>query len=674
MSVALIVATLTLDALAQAKLPEVEVHGHFDNAVGTSDAASQGTINSHVLESRPALRPGEVLEFVPGMIVTQHSGDGKANQYFLRGFNLDHGTDFATFIDGMPINLPTHAHGQGYTDLNFLIPELIDRIEYRKGPYFASTGDFSSAGSAAIGLRNHLTESFGQVTIGQNGYKRLLTAASPTLANGATLLAGLELFGNNGPWDNPQQLRKYNSLLRYSDGTQANGFNVTLMAYSASWNSTDQIPRRAVDSSLVGRFGAIDPTDGGSTSRYSLSAQWRRQLSDGSLQASAYMLQYKLKLFSNFTYFLDHPVDGDQFLQSDNRNVFGASIKRIWVGALAGLQTTNELGVQLRHDRIRVGLFDTVARDVTATTRDDGVHQTSIGIYGENGITWTPWLRTVAGLRADQFRWNVQSNLSENTGSTSDSLVSPKLSLILGPWSKTEYFVNWGRGFHSNDGRGTVTRVDPKTGDPTDPVTGLVRTTGYEFGVRSEIIPNLQTSLALWRLKIGSELLFTGDAGTTEPSRPSLRQGIEWNNRYTPLPWLLFDLDLAASRARFDDADPIGNRIPGAVNRVASAAVAVHDLGPWSGSLQFRYLGPRPLIEDNTAVARSTLLVNVRAGYQITKGAELFLDVFNLFDRKANDIDYFYTSQLRGEAAPVADYHFHPAEPRTLRLSLRLAI
>jgi outer membrane receptor protein involved in Fe transport len=652
---------------------DIVVSGHYHNAVGSSDAASEGSITSQLLKTRPALRPGEVLEFVPGVIVTQHSGDGKANQYFLRGFNLDHGTDFATSIAGMPINLPTHAHGHGYTDLNFLMPELIDRIDYRKGPYFSHEGDFSSAGSAAISLRNRLDAPFGKVTFGANGYQRLLTAASPTLGNGANLLAALELQGNDGPWENPQRLRKQNAVLRYSDGSRADGFDVTLMSYQSRWNATDQIPLRAVESGQLGRFGSLDKSDGGQTTRHSLSTEWRKPLANGSaLQASAYAISYSLDLFSNFSYFLDNPNTGDQFLQRDSRSVYGGSLKHLWAGKWAGRDVHTEFGLQMRHDRIKVGLFDSVAREVTATTRDDRVRQTSVGVFGESGISWTPWLRTIAGVRADQYRWDVRSNLDENSGRSSDTLVSPKFSTVFGPWAKTEYFLNWGRGFHSNDGRGTLTRIDPKSGQPTDPVKGLVRTTGYEFGIRSQLVPDLQSSLAIWRLGIGSELLFVGDAGTTEPSRASRRQGIEWNNRYTPKPWLLFDLDLALSHARFVEGDPSADRIPGSVSRVASASVAVRDLGPWSGSAQIRYLGPRPLIDDNSQQAKSSTLVNLRAGYRVNKQLELSVDVFNVFNRKVNDIDYYYSSRLRNEAAPVNDLHFHPAEPRAVRVSARL--
>jgi outer membrane receptor protein involved in Fe transport len=657
-------------------VPEVTVRAQAANSIGTSDAASEGTVTRARIKTRPVLRPGDILETVPGLVVTQHSGDGKANQYFLRGFNLDHGTDFATSVAGVPVNLPTHAHGHGYTDLNFLIPELVDRIDYRKGPYYSSNGDFSSAGSAAISLRNRLSEPFGQLSLGPSGYRRLFNAGSTELAQGGVLLGGLELMNHNGPWESPEGLRKINGVLRYSKGSPNEGFDVTFMAYQARWNSTDQIPQRALDSGAIGRFGTIDPSSGGETSRYSISTQWRKPLQDGSIQASAYLLKYDLQLYSNFTYFRENLAQGDQFLQQDNRTVLGADVKRIWIKKLGGFETHHELGVQLRHDRIRVGLFDSSARTVTAITRDDRVAQTNVALYGESGVTWTPWLRTTAGLRADYFNWDVRNLLSPgagiNSGRTNDALASPKLAMIFGPWSKTEYFLNWGRGFHSNDGRGTVTRIDPKSGQAVAPVTGLVRTTGYELGLRTQAISNLQSSLALWRLSIGSELLFVGDAGTTEPSRPSVRQGIEWNNRYSPKPWLALDLDLALSRARFTDSDPAGPYVPGSVSRVASASLTVQNLGAWSGSLQARYIGPRPLTEDRSVIAGSSTLLNARLGYRVRKGFDVSLDVFNLANRKVNDIEYYYASKIKGENTEQLDRHVHPAEPRSVRLSARI--
>ena len=668
--------------IAAVQLEPVTVQGNYNNSVGSSDAASQGSVTAKLIESRPTLRPAEVLEFVPGVIVSQHSGSGKANQYYLRGFNLDHGTDFATFVDGMPVNMPSHAHGQGYSDLNWLLPELVNRIDYKKGPYFADEGDFASAGAAHIRLFDNLPRGIASLTIGQEGYKRGLIANSSKLGNG-DLLYAIEAAHNDGPWDNPEKFHNINGVLRYSFGDPDARSAITAMGYSAGWNSTDQIPQRAVDQGLISRFGAIDPSDGGYTARYSLSYEFERKLDDGAFKLNAYAIQSRLDLFSNFTFFQEHPIDldptqinGDQFEQAEHRRVFGVATSRSWNMSLGGHPSTSTVGLQLRHDRLDpVGLYSSVARQRVATTQESTVRETSVAVYAENATQWTPWLRGVVGLRGDHFNFKTTSSIPENTGSKSQSLASPKFALIFGPWDKTEYFVNYGWGYHSNDARGVNETVTPKERLPADPSPGLVRSKGAEIGLRTEIVPGLQTSLALWQLKLGSELVFSGDAGDTAASGASKRYGIEINNHYVATPWLLLDADVAVSRARFTEdqgGDPnIGRYVPGSVNTVVSLGANVTEYGPWFGHVQLRYFGPRPLIEDNSQRSKATTLTYARVGYKFSNNIKLALDVFNLFDRKSSDIDYYYASRLKGEPVDgVNDIHFHPVEPRSFRLSL----
>ncbi|HEX7440883.1 MAG TPA: TonB-dependent receptor, partial [Caldimonas sp.] len=454
-------------ATAQEQLPAVQVQGNYLNSVGSSDAASEGVVTSKLIESRPTLRPAEVLEFIPGVIVTQHSGDGKANQYFLRGFNLDHGTDFASYVDAMPVNMPTHAHGHGYSDLNWLIPELVDRIAYRKGPYFAEEGDFSSAGSARIRLFDTLPGGIASLTLGENRYARALLANSTALGSG-NLLYALEAAHNDGPWDNREKFHRINGVLRYSFGGETMHQSLTAMAYSAAWNSTDQIAQRAVDSGLIGRFGALDPSDGGQTERTSLSYRMERATRDGSFRLDAYAIQSRLDLWSDFTFFLDHPsdlgaaanpsgIDGDQFEQAERRRVLGLATSQAWNTSLAGHDAVNTIGLQVRHDRLDpVGLYSTEARRRVATVQESRVRETSIGVYAENALQWTSWLRSIVGVRADRFDFDVSSSIAENSGERHATLTSPKLSLIFGPWARTETFVNYGYNFHSNDARGTT--------------------------------------------------------------------------------------------------------------------------------------------------------------------------------------------------------------------------
>lgn len=680
-AVVLMTAVFPLSALGQQTenaepasvvAPEVEVFGHYDNAVGTSDAASQGVINSTLIRDRPALRAGEVLEFVPGMIVTQHSGSGKANQYFVRGFNLDHGTDFAVHVDGMPVNMRTHGHGQGYADVNFVIPELVSRIDYTKGPYFAEQGDFASAGSAHFRLHERLPENIASVTLGTDRYLRGLLAHSPQAGNG-NLLYALEWTGYDGPWVNPENLNKINGLLRYQQGDGDHGFNVTGMFYKANWDSSDQIARRAVQSGQVDRFGALDATNGGDTERYSLSASGRQVLGGGQLTGDVYLIRYELDLWSNFTYFLDDETDGDQFQQVDRRTLYGGNLTYSHPTQWGDVQLQNRIGLQLRRDDIgEVALNHTKARQYLSTTRRDAVKEDSIGVFLENVTQWQSWLRTVAGLRADTYRFDVDSSLAVNSGSLSDTVYSPKIGAVFGPWSRTELFLNLGYGFHSNDARGTVITVDPADGvTAAERVTPLVKTKGAEVGVRSEIVNGVQTSLALWRLELDSELLFIGDAGTTEASRPSRRQGIEWMTTWRPVPWLLLDLDADFSSSRFTDEDPAGNQIPGSIERSLKAGLYVDQLGPWSGAVLLRHFGPRPLIEDDSVRSGSTTLTNLRVAYAVGKDWRAQLDILNLFDRKDSDIEYYYESRLQGEPSGVgqADVHFHPVESRQFRLS-----
>jgi len=646
-----------------------------DNAlVGSAGAASEGTADRRQLESRPLLRPAEVLEAIPGVVITQHSGSAKANQYFLRGFNLDHGTDFAVHVDGMPINLPSHGHGQGYADLNFLIPELIDHIRYRKGPYYADEGDFSAAGAAYVHLKRSLTAGLSELTAGSYGYRRALLGGNQTVERG-DLLGLLEIGEGNGPWTNPEQLRKLNGILRYANGDDKNGLTLTAMAYASHWNSTDQIPLRAVESGRLGRFDAADATDGGRTSRYSFSTQWVKSDASSLTRANAYLIHSRLNLVSNFTFFLNDPVNGDQIEQVDRRTVSGGELSHAWRTPGFGRDIEHTAGLQLRNDNIaEVGLHNTVARQRIGTVRSDQVVQTSTSVYYLNSIAWTPGLRSMIGVRSDQYRFRVNSDNAPNSGTAGDALVSPKFGLVLGPWSGVEYFLNYGYGFHSNDARGTTITVDPASGAPAQRVTPLVRARGGEVGFRAAPPNGAHTSVALWRLDIDSELVFTGDAGTTEPSRPSRREGIEWASSIKTQRNITADFELTLSKARFKDEDPVGNYIPGSTTRTMSGGLTYAE-GPWSAGSRLRYFGARPLIEDNSERSGSSMLVNAKLSYAVTKQARISFDVLNLFDRKVDEITYFYTSRLQGEpAAGVADKHFHPAEPRTVRLSVLLQI
>lgn len=655
-------------------LSVVEVRSQTENLDGVATAASEGVVSGERLATVPLLRPAEVLEMVPGMVVTQHAGDGKANQYFLRGYNLDHGTDFATYVNGVPVNMPTHAHGQGYTDLTFLIPELVERISYRKGPYHAEEGDFSSAGAARIEYARTVDGLLVQQTLGQNHHARTLLAGSPDVGSGH-LLYGLELYHNDGPWKVSEEYRKFNGVLRYSEGERDAGWSVTAMAYQGDWTSTDQVPERAIQSGVIDRFGSLDDSSGGETHRYSLSADWAARGDGSQSRANIWVLQSSLDLWSNFSYCMSDPVGctpSDQFKQAEQRKAGGFAASHAVTQNWAGYEVLNSAGVQGRVDRLSpVGLYLSSQRKVHETVREDEVTQSSLGLWAQNEWRWSPWLRSIVGVRGDSYRFRVDSDLAANSGEASDAMVTPKFGLVLGPWRDTEFYVNYGHGFHSNDARGATIRVDPSDGvTPAERVQPLVRTRGSELGMRSEPLSGWQTTVALWQLSADSELVFVGDAGATEASRPSRRYGVEWSNYVLLNRYLALDADLAWAHARFTDSAPEGDHIPGAVEGTANLGITVDALGPWSGALRLRYVGPRPLIEDNSVRSKSSALLNLRTAYQLASRTSLTLDVYNLLDREDNDIEYWYESQLQGEAAPVEDRHIHPTEPRTLRVTL----
>jgi len=670
--------------------------------------ASQMTVPGTALNARPVTRPGEVLEAAPGLIVTQHSGEGKANQYFLRGYNLDHGTDLAITVDDMPINMRTHAHGQGYADLNWLMPETVGALAIRKGPYFADVGDFGSAGSLGIGLIDRVDKNIAQMTLGSFGYQRYFGMGSTKVGEGTLLFAG-ELGAYDGPWTSPDDMRKFSGLARYTQGSAIDGVSLTGMAYSNKWNSTDQVPLRAMTSGQLGRFDAEDTTDGGNTNRFSLSARVAQTDNVGSWKANAYAIKSNLDLFNDFTYFLNNPIQGDQFHQHDDRVLVGGAASRTFNSTLAGLPTETTFGIQTRYDDIDLALTNTVQRTFLSNTRSDKVREGSASIYAEHTTHWTDWFRTTLGWRGDFYDASVDSIFdANNSGHTQAAIGSPKFRAVLGPFYQTEFFLGLGMGMHSNDARGTTI-----TGDPTDPTIKfgasplLVRTRGAEVGVRTKALPGLDSSLSLFVLDQASELVFSGDAGDTEASRASRRYGIEWTNNYQPTAWLAIDADLALSHARFlgfdsEQADVFaslagfpqaqlgnapGNYIPNAPAIVASAGVTLGGPTGWFGSLRWRYLGATPLTEDNAFRAPPVSLVNARLGYRFDNGWQVQVDLLNLLNAKADQISYAYGSLIRTDnlfvmcnspSPPpaavcqngVMDRILHPVEPLAARFTV----
>ncbi|MFC7293054.1 TonB-dependent receptor [Hirschia litorea] len=648
-------------------LDTIKVYGRGLNLNGTAIAASEGVVGYKDFEDRPLSRVGELIEVIPGVIATQHSGEGKANQYFLRGFNLDHGTDFSANIDGVPVNLRSHGHGQGYLDINFVIPELVERVDFRKGPYRASTGDFSVAGSGQYNTYDALRHDFVEVSAGEFGYLRTVIAGDYNISQNTSLLFGLETEVYDGPWVLEQDLQKLNAMGKVIHTAGAWNLEASLSAYDSEWTATDQIPRRAIDSGQIERFGFIDDDLGGNTTRFSTNGQARYNHDSGAeTKFNLFAVAYDFTLYSNFTYFLDDPVNGDEFEQRDQRHYYGAG-----VGHTRNLtdRFTLRSGGEIRYDDITdIGLFKTASRQRVSTVRQDSVTELSLGVWGEVEYALTENLRVSAGVRADYFDADINAvSAPVNGGSASDDLLSPKLGFAWQTPVGLEFYANYGQGFHSNDVRGATISIDPVSGDTVQPVPILVKAHGTEIGARFEHGP-LRATLAVFSLDLDSELVFVGDAGTTEVNDGSIRKGIEASLFVQATDWLVADFSAAYTDAEFDIS---GNdrAIPGAVESVIGAGILAN-FESWTFSTRLRHFGEAPLIEDASVMSEPTTLVNLVGSYD-WRNIILSLEVLNAFNAEDNDISYFFGSQLSNEIAPVEDIHFHPVEPRQVRVSLR---
>ena len=648
-------------------LETVRVYGRGLNLQGEAGAASEGVVGYDDFKDRPLSRVGELVEVIPGVVATQHSGEGKANQYFLRGFNLDHGTDFSVAVDGVPVNLRTHGHGQGYLDLNFVIPEVVERVDFRKGPYFADAGDFSAAGSARYKTYDTLEDGFALISFGEGNYLRGVTAGSTALSANTDLLLAAEAQSYDGAWALDQDLQKLNGFAKLTHQAGPAQYQLLATAYQSEWTSTDQIPQRAVRTGLIDRFGFVDDDLGGETSRFSLVGQARFNHEAGSeTHLSAYAVSYDFRLYSNFTYFLDDPVNGDEFEQRDRRWYYGASAQH--QHELTDTITLN-LGGNVRYDDIAdIGLFRTAGRERLSTVREDAVTELSTSVFGEAEFNLSPTLRARLGVRGDYYEADVDAlSLSGNSGSADDSLISPSATLAWRATENVELYANYGRGFHSNDVRGATIRIDPNSGEPAETVPLLVQADGAELGARWDQ-GNLSATVALFWLSLDSELVFVGDGGTTEPNDGSERTGIETSLFWRPNDWLVADASAAYTDAEFDIPGS-ETEIPGAVESVFSAGLSAH-LHPFTLSSRLRHFGEAPLIEDGSVTSQGATILNLSGQYEWQRFT-FGLEILNALDTDDNDIEYFFESQLPGESEPVEDIHFHPVEPRQVRASLR---
>lgn len=639
-------------------VPEVTVLADRSHA-----SSSQQFIPDKEYILQPQGRPAQVLRLIPGFVAIEHSGGaGKADQYFLRGFDADHGTDVAFFSDGMPINFRSHAHGQGYTDLNFIIPETIEGLDVSKGAYLPEYGDFDTAGAVNFRTRDVVKEGIVQAAGGQFDTQRYILMFSPTKDRIRTLFAG-EGYYTNGPFLNDNRYFRANLLGKVTTNLSSRDeLSLTATFHKAQWNASGEIPLRTVTDGTLDRFGAIDPSEGGKTLRSTARLNYHYDtLSGGELFANAYGQYYKYDLYTNFTFFLNDPVNGDGFQQHDTRVMYGGDLGYKHRAQFYGMPSTGTIGFQTRVDDIHARLGTQVRRNPLSTTADSTILEASYAPYLKAEVQPLPWMRLTGGLRAETFTFNVQNRCpdcaEQPAGRTSSSIVLPKANLILGPWFQTEFFANYGEGYHSNDARSAVTPAS----------SPLARARTYELGARSKPWgpEGMELIATLWAIDLRSELVFVGDEGTTEIRGPTRRRGVEVAARGQIWGPIYINGSLTWSKSEFVN----GDAIPLAPELTAYGAVLVQWPEGLRSQIQATYLGVRPLIEDRSANAPSWIDIDLSERYilpvKLPYGRlEAFLFIQNLLNTKWEQATFYFASRLRNEAAGVNDVHFVPGNPR----------
>lgn len=649
-----------------APAPEATLAPVLVTAPPPVSASSEQLIPGKDFELRPHGRPADVLRLIPGLIINQHQGGGKAEQYLLRGFDADHGTDVALFVDGVPVNLRSHAHGQGYADLHFLIPETIRAVDALKGPYFVEYGDFDTAGAVKFLTRDSVEENTLEISGGSFNTQRYLALLSPTRDRVKTFIAA-EGYRSDGPFDHPNGYVRFNLFAKATtDLAEDMRLGLSASHYRAEWHGSGELPARAIRSGVVDRFGAIDPNEGGITERTNVNLDYVWKVAeDQKASVNAYASYYRLTLFNDFTFFLDDPDQGDLINQRDRRWVAGLDAQYEVKHRPFGMPLTSTAGVQYRIDTPRVVLAHAVQRHQVSRVQDVEIVEQSVSPFVKFDLAPVEKVRLVAGARGDVFTFDITErvNATEERASGTATRARPnvKANLILGPWLATEFFANFGTGFHSNDARAVI--ANPR-------LEALPTATGYEVGFKSRLLPRTEISATYWFLDLSSELVFVGDEGTTEARGKSHREGLEVAATISLLDWLTFKGDFTyTSKTEFVDT---GLPIPLAPRWTARAELTARL--PWglSTSAEMRYLGDRVADDFGHHTARGYTLFNWSARYRY-KGLEAFLSIENLADVKWREAQFFFTSRLPGEpAGGVEDIHFTPGNPRTFLGGLAL--
>ena len=626
-------------------------------------ASSQQFIPDKEYLLQPQGRPAQILRLIPGLIAVEHSGGaGKADQYYLRGFDADHGTDVAFFTDGMPINLRSHAHGQGYADLSFIIPETIEGLDVYKGAYLPEFGDFATAGAVNFRTREVVKEGVVQLAGGQFDTQRYLLMFSPTKDKVRTLIAA-EGYYTNGPFEHDNRYFRANVLGKMTaNPTTRSELSLTGTFHKSQWNASGEIPLRAVTDGTIDRFGAIDPSEGGKTIRSTGRLNYHYDAtSGGQFFANAYGQYYKFDLFTNFTFFLNDPVNGDGIQQSDRRVMYGGDTGWRQGFDLFGIPSVVTAGAQARIDNAHVRLGTQVTRNPLSPTTDSDVLEASYAPFLKTEFQPTQWMRVSGGVRSEVFTFDVRNRcptcIDQPEGRTTSSIVLPKANLILGPWLRTEWFANYGEGYHSNDARSAVAPGSAP----------LARAKTYEVGARSNPWGpyGLELIATLWAIDLQSELVFVGDDGTTEIHGPTRRRGVEVAARGQVIGPLYVNGSVTWAKAEFKN----GDAIPNAPQLTAYGAAILRYPEDLTTQLQATYLGVRPLTEDRSFKSPSWVDVDLSSRYKLPikldhGRLEAFFFIQNLLNTKWEQATFAFESRLRNEAAGVTDIHFVPGNPR----------
>jgi len=693
---------LSIDLQLTPKL--IELNEYLVQADRAFSAASSRAVCEFDIKIRPNRSSQDLLQMAPGLVIAQHAGGGKAEQIFLRGFDADHGTDVNISVDGMPVNLVSHGHGQGYADLHFVMPEIIESIDVYKGPYFAEFGNLATAGAIALRTRDHIEQN--SVTFERGGFETSrLTTLYQIPSRGAhhnAYLAG-QFYRTDGPVESPQGFRRFNLFGKFHTHlNESSKLSVDVGGFSSAWDASGQIPQRAVDSGLISRFGAIDDLEGGSTGRQNLKLTYETSGANNSdFSIQVYTSRYNFKLFSNFTYFLEDSDNGDMIEQTDQRQILGLNGRYAFSHEVGALQATATLGGGYRADDIEVSLWRSPNRIRLASLVDSKILERNLFLWIQEDFFFSRKLRLQLGLRGDYFTFDVTDRLEGRPGNmlphasgyAQQTIVSPKANLVFSPTPALDLFANFGAGFHSNDARNIV--IDERARllekrfrqqgltdeeidaafaeqniEPGHRASGtLPRAVGAEAGFRTRLANRFNVGAAAWWLDLEREFVYVGDAGTTELSGRTRRYGLDLEARVSLTSWLYGDADVSLSSGEARDEPDEANEIPLAPRLTSTAGLTVRHPAGYEGSLRFRHLGDRPANEDNSVVAKGYTVFDASAAYRLGK-YRLNLVVENLFDTDWNEAQFDAESRLRGEVESISEIHFTPGNSRTLRVGI----